>query len=103
MPIYKAISYLKNSAPLSKPQALAFINSLSPKVQTQVIAAIYIGRDHLYADKWNQDIMLSTDYIDHIPQQNFAQIVHEKNSALITYLQSIERCAKNEGFDLNNL
>lgn len=103
MPIYQAISSLKNSAPLSQPQAQMFINSLSPKVQAQVIAAIYIGRDHLHANKWNEDIMLSTKFTDHIPQQNYAQIVYEKNSALITYLESIERCAQNEGFDLNSL
>lgn len=103
MPIYHAISSLKSSAPLSQVQAKAFVDSLSPKVQQQIIAAIYIGRDHIHSEKWNEDVMLSTESINHIPQEDYARIVYEKNDALINYLNSIERCARNEGFDLNCL
>jgi len=103
MPIYTAMNTLKGSAPLTQPQAQSFIDSLDAKQQMQIIAAIYIGRDHLHSDNWNEDKMLSTDYIDHIPQSNYAQIVFEKNTALINYLNSIERCAANEGFNLNTL
>ena len=103
MPIYTAMNTLKNSAPLTQPQAESFIESLDAKQQMQIITAIYIGRDHIHSDHWNEEKMLSTDYIDHIPKSNYAQIVFEKNTALINYLNSIERCAANEGFDLNTL
>ena len=103
MAIYKAINTLKTTAPLSQTKSEAFINSLDFTIQKQVIAAIYIGRDHIHSDNWNKDNMLSTNYIDHIPKEDYAKIVHEKNSALINYLDSIERCANNEGFDLNLL
>ena len=69
----------------------------------QIIASIYIGRDHINATKWNEDKMLSTAYIDHIHQTNYAQIIYEKNTALVNYLDSSEICATNEGFDLNSL
>ncbi|EHU9446904.1 hypothetical protein KZY42_004407 [Vibrio vulnificus] len=103
MPIYNAISILKSNAPLTLQQASAFMGHLPPKLQMQIIAAIYIGRDHIHSNTWSEDVMLSTDYIDHIPPENYAQIVYEKNSALVRYLESIERCASNTGFNLNNL
>lgn len=103
MPIYNAINNLKIHAPLTLPQATSFMSGFSPKLQQQIIAAIYIGRNHIHSDKWNEDIMLSVDYIDDIPYSDFAQIVCDKNTALVNYLVSLERCAKNEGFDLNSL
>lgn len=103
MPIYNAINTLKSTAPLTLQQASAFMGQLTPKVQMQIIAAIYIGRDHIHSNTWSEDVMLSTDYIDHIPPEHYAQIVYEKNSALVNYLDSIERCAVNTGFNLNDL
>jgi len=103
MPIYSAINRLKSSAPLTLHQAQSFIDSLSAKQQMQIIAAIYIGRDHFHSNHWNEATMLSTDAIGHIPKDDYAHIVHEKSSALINYLDSIERCARNEKFDLNLL
>ena len=93
MPIYNAINTLKSTAPLTLQQASAFMGQLTPKVQMQIIAS----------NTWSEDVMLSTDYIDHIPSKDYAQIVYEKNSALVNYLDSIERCAVNTGFNLNDL
>ncbi|EGR1122348.1 TPA: hypothetical protein ACPVXQ_004797 [Vibrio parahaemolyticus] len=103
MPIYQAIQTLKQNAPLTLPQAQAFVSSLDPKLQKQIIAAIYIGRDNLNASTWGEDTLLSVDCIDHIPSSNYAQIIWEKNDALVSYLNSLETCAANTNFNLNNL
>lgn len=103
MPIYQAIQTLKNTAPLTILDAERFMSNLTPKLQMQIIAAIYIGRNHIHAKTWNEDVMLSTDYIDDIQPESFARIIAEKNTALVSYLEGLERCASNTNFDLNTL
>lgn len=103
MPIYNAINALKSNPPLTPEQANVFMGQLTSKLQMQIIAAIYIGRNHIHSDTWSEDVMLSTDYIDHIYPEDYAQIVYEKSSSLVNYLESIERCAANTGFNLNDL
>jgi hypothetical protein len=103
MNIYSAIEALQKSAPLTVVQAEEFVSGLSESVQKQLITSIYIGRDHIHSDVWSDDVCLSIDYIDHIPVEDFAQIVHEKHSALVKYLDSMLRCSSQNNFDLNSL
>ena len=91
--------------------AQAFLNQLSVDDQAALISALYIGRDHIHSNE------VRPDYVPHgvpfdryfvtgpqtkweIPQSNFAQILHEKNTALQMYYNSFLRCASNYGNSL---
>ena len=105
MPLYQAINSLKANLPSSRGAAQTFLNTLSPSVQQQLIAAIYLGREHIHSSKLreDEDIEMSRLYTDHIGQDEYADILWEKGDNVITYLNKLEECANASGFDLNTL
>jgi hypothetical protein len=103
MSIYNHIDTLKNLVPLNQSQADAFLVSLSGKEQKQIIAAIYIGRDHLHNQEISDGYAMDTGMVDHISNDEYGRIISEKNTAVKQYLDALTRCADNSGFDLNKL
>lgn len=105
MPLYQAMNALKATLPSSRDDAQKFLNTLSNSVQQQLVAAIYLGREHLHSSKLRNDenIEISRAYTDHIQQDEYADILWEKGDNLIIYLNKLEACAKASGFDLNTL
>jgi len=103
MSIYQAIETLNDSVPMSLSDAEKFLSSLSEKEQEQIIAAIYIGRDHIHDDSLRSSDEISRRATDHIPKDDYARIIYEKNSNVAIYLKKLLSCAEKSGFDLNNL
>ena len=103
MPIYEAISSLKSSKPSSVGGAQVFLNTLTPKVQIQLISAIYIGREHIHCSRLRDDTEINRTYTAHISNDEFAQIISEKGDNAITYLDKLVFCARASNFDLNLL
>ncbi|ARL96026.1 hypothetical protein [Burkholderia pseudomallei] len=103
MPLYQAIIDLKNSLPKSEDDAQRFLDTLPQIVQEQLIAGIYIGRDHLHATTLRSDEPISRTVTDHIDSAEYARIVYEKGSNAVTYLDKLVECAKASNFDLNTL
>ena len=105
MPLYQAMNTLKANLPSSREAAQKFLDTLSPIVQQQLIAAIYRGREHIHSIqlRTESDIEMSRSYIDHIGQYEYANILWEKGDNIITYLNKLEQCANASGFDLNTL
>lgn len=103
MSIYNHIDTLKNSVPLNQSQANGFLASLSEKEQEQVIAAIYIGRDHLRDQEITSGYKMDRKMIGHISKAEYGRIIAEKNTAVKQYLDALTRCAKASGFDLDKL
>lgn len=105
MPIYAAINNLKQNFPNSESAAQMFLSTLAPKVQEQLINAIYLGREHIHVTTLLDDPNTPIDrtYVDHISNDEYARIVYEKRENAITYLDRLVLCAKNSNFDLNNL
>jgi hypothetical protein len=103
MSIYKVIANVKARSPMTKIQASTFLATLSELEQRQLIAALYIGREHVHASRWNSTKHLSVKFIDHIQFQDYSRILYEKTDSARLYLDSIERCAKAMNFDLNDL
>lgn len=105
MPLYHAINALKANIPSSREAAKKFLETLSPSVQQQLIAAIYLGREHIHSSKLrdDEDIEMNRSYTDHIGQDEYANILWEKGNNIITYLNKLDECAKASGFDLNTL
>lgn len=103
MSIYQAIETLRKSVPMSESDAERFLSSLSNKEQEQIIAAIYIGRDHIHESSLRSEGEISRRATDHIPEKDYARIIHEKNSNVAIYLDKLLSCAKQSDFDLDTL
>ncbi|MBJ7265432.1 DUF3775 domain-containing protein [Idiomarina abyssalis] len=103
MSIHSHIDTLKNSVPLNQSQADSFLASLSEKEQEQIIAAIYIGRDHLHDQELASGYKMDRKIIDHISKAEYGRIIVEKNTAVKQYLDALTRCAGASGFDLDKL
>jgi len=105
MPLYQAIKTLKENIPSSKESAQKFLDTIPLSVQQQLIAAIYLGREHIHSSqlRTDEDIEMSRSYTDHISQDEYANIIWEKGDNVITYLNKLEECASKSGFDLNTL
>lgn len=103
MSLYNAIEALKAAAPKSEEAAQQFLDSLPQLTQEQLIAAIYIGRDHLHATSLRTDEPISRTTTDHIERGEYARIISEKGKNGITYLDKLVECAKASNFDLNAL
>ena len=65
MPIYKSIEQIKANPPTSLEAAQQFLNTLSPLVQDQLVAAIYLGAAHLNYRRLGEDprIEVSRGYL----------------------------------------
>lgn len=103
MSIYTIISNLRSTPPRTVADAVAFLATLSPTQQQQLIAAVYLGRDHLHCREMRTDVDLTRAAIDHIPVNNYAQILWEKSSSLDTYLGQLVACARESNFDLESM
>jgi hypothetical protein len=103
MDIYKAIDLVKAITPKSEESAEAFLQKLPENVQEQLIAAVYIGRDHIHADELLPDNDISVGATDHIGHNQYAHILADKHENLKLYLDKLLACAKASDFDLKNL
>ena len=103
MSLSDAIGRLKNHLPQSKEEAQDFLDSIPEDVQTQLIAAIYIGREHIHCSELRKDMEISRKYTDHISKSEYAEIINEKGVNIRTYLSKLEDCARVSGFDINKL
>src|SRR5690554_1599186 len=102
MPLNSAIQNF-DTPPASVEDAQVYLNTLSPFVQEQLIAALYIGREHIHSNKLRSDMEISRHYTDHINKNDgeYARILYEKGQNGINYLNKLQLCAKASSFDLN--
>lgn len=103
MPIYQALNALLVNPNQTQASAQLLLNRYTPHQQQQIIAAIYIGRDHLDQNTWLPNYIVSSTAFSHIPQSDFARIIEEKSMNMGMYMTTILNCAKSANFDLNNL
>jgi len=104
MPIYKAITDLKALAPIRSLEiAQRFLEDLPVELQTKLISAIFLGREHLCCDKLREDVEISRSYIENIEPADYARNILQKGDDYNLYLDKIVACAEASGFDLNNL
>ncbi|QGY33175.1 hypothetical protein [Pantoea cypripedii] len=89
-----------------------FLNTYSLEDNSALITALIIGRDHVNEGRIQADYVpddLSFDRFLHtgsagiwlIQPADFAQIIFDTSTSLITYLEAFERCATMSGYDLN--
>jgi len=102
MPLYQEIENLIHAVPMNELAAERFLSGLSDVMQQQIIAAIYIGRDHIHSETLER-MDISRDFIDHIGKEDYARIISEKGDNIATYLKKMVACANASGFDLNTL
>lgn len=105
MSIYKAMHALKAKVPSSVEDARRFLALFPVSIQEQLIAAIYLGREHMHSRELrvDKDIEISCACTSHIRHDEYANIIWEKGVNVITYLDKIEECARASGFDLRYL
>ena len=103
MSVTTAIASLKSEVPVTAAEAKAFLDSLTADVQEQLIAAVYLGREHIHSTALRQDLKISRSYTDQIAKEDYPRILHEKGENVSTYLSKLEECATASGFDLNAL
>jgi hypothetical protein len=103
MPIYQAINALKSHTLQNKQDAKAFLSSYTPLVQEQLIAAIYLGRDHLDHSKLRSDVDLSRQHASAVPASDYAMIIYDKRINSEIYLNTLVQCAAASDFNLNDL
>jgi hypothetical protein len=105
MDIYHAIAATIQTPPKSLAQAHTLLSNYPLEIQTQLIAAIYLGRDHIHSSKMRDDTDWTRSATDHISADDYARILYEKASAdaSTTYLESLLLCSKASGYDLNKM
>lgn len=103
MSVVNAITSLKAIVPLTAADARAFLEVLPTDIQDQLIAALYLGREHIHCSKLRDDIEMSRLYTDHISRDEYANVLSEKGTNVATYLNKLEECASASGFDLEML
>lgn len=107
MDIYQAINDTIQNPPRSERDAAALLAKYSADVQEQLIAAIYLGRDHIHANQMDPQFDWTRSATDHIPKADYARIVFEKSSgvdpAAATYLQKLLSCSKVSNYDLRSM
>lgn len=94
MPLNSAIKNFV-TPPASVEDAQAYLNTLSPSVQKQLIAALYIGREHIHSNELRADMEINRSYTDHINSNDgeYARILYEKGQNGINYLTKLQLCA----------
>lgn len=102
--IIETFSQNLNHTPLSTIEdAKALLNQYTLDEQKKIIAAMYIGRDYLQKDKFDEGHIPSSSEIDHIDQTEYADILYEKGAENFNkYLDSFVGCVKNSNIDMNN-
>lgn len=102
--IIETFSQNLNHTPLSTIEdAKALLNQYTLDEQKKIIAAMYIGRDYLQKDKFDEGHIPSSSEIDHIDQTEYADILYEKGAENFNkYLDSFVKCAKTSNIDMNN-
>jgi len=105
MDIYHAIGATIQSPPRNFLQADALLAQYPLDTQTQLITAIYLGRDHIHSTEMRGDTDWTRRAIDHIPVENYARILFEmaSSNATSTYLNSLLRCSKASGYHLSKM
>jgi uncharacterized protein RhaS with RHS repeats len=105
MDIYHAINATIQTPPQDLIQAQGLLAQYPLDAQTQLITAIYLGRDHIHNTEMRDDTDWTRRAIDHIPVEDYAQIVYEKASSdsAKTYLQRLLLCSRASGYDLGNM
>lgn len=98
-----AITTLKSNPPATEAAAKTFLNTLPAETQDQLIAAVYLGREHIHCTELRDDVEMSRSYTDHIDKEEYPRILHEKSESIPTYLSKLETCANASGFDLDQL
>lgn len=103
MTIYDAIDALKRIRPFSLTSAQTFLDTLAPTIQEQLVAGIYIGKDHIHEWTLIPGDEVSRFYTDHIPRDKYAEVLVKYGDEGIKHLEKMVQCAEASGFDLRNL
>lgn len=104
MSIYQVMTNLISNYPTNQQEAQLFLDQLSPEMQQKLIAALYIGREHIHCSQLRTDMGISCDYIAHIPQKDYAYVLSGKSAQSVeVYFNAIKECALVSDFDLNLL
>ena len=105
MDIYQAINDVLQNPPRTQVAADGLLAQYPQDVQEQLIAAIYLGRDHIHNSKMRDDTDWTRRATDHIPSRDYGQILYEKASSgsAETYLNALLLCSKASGYDLKNM
>ncbi|KAB5625720.1 hypothetical protein F7234_07990 [Pseudomonas putida] len=94
----------------SSEDAQAFLSNLEAEDQIALISALYFGRSHLHSDTVNEDYLpylLSGDMNRFWEQGNvvpsdFATVLYEKGSNLVSYYDAFIRATDGSGYDRSN-
>jgi hypothetical protein len=103
MSINETINQLKTKHFSSKEEAQQFLDQWRPNVQEALIAAVYAGRNHLHESELRTDEPVSLKATDHIPQEEYAEILYGKRNSIGQYLNKLQECATKSNADLNEL
>jgi len=103
MSIYQLINDFKANPPRTEEAARKFLANASELEAQQLIAALYIGREHIHNQRLRSDMSISRSYTDHISPDEYARILYEKGDNVIAYFDKLLSCAKASEFDLETL
>ena len=103
MNFLQAYERLQQDQPETEAEARNFLDALGEETQDQIIAAIYLGRDHIHESQIRDDLDVSRGATDHIPRKDYARIIYEKSGNIKLYLDKMQECARNSDFDLASI
>jgi len=98
--LHEAVDWLELNPPKTEEEARKFLSTFPESTQSQIIAAAYIGRDHIHSKKFNVGATISKMATDHIDHASYPRILYQMEGNLPTYMQSLKRCASEQNFDI---
>lgn len=94
---------LMDNYPQNKEDMQILLNQFTPKIQRQLVSALYHGRDHLHEQKLRESV-ITCGNVEHLTDGQFAEILSGKSvDAVSKYFSAIKSCALASNFDLNLL
>ena len=103
MDIYHAINSVMQNPPRNEQAAASFLAQYPAEVQEQLIAAVYLGRDHLHSSHMREDTDWTRAATDHIKASDYPGILADKESAVQTYLSRLLQCSNASNYDLKKM
>lgn len=103
MDILTAIDDTITNPPQTLEAAQYQLDRYSDKVQMQLIAALYLGGAHLDQNELRSDTDWTRFAIDHIQQDEYADVLYKRRSVAPGYLKKLLALAKVAQYDLRSM
>lgn len=101
--IRNALLELRNLNITSSQDTKNFLQRFPPDMQEIILAAVFLGRDHLHEEVLRDDIPMDTSGMHGLSFDKYPKRLYEFRGNIELYINSLIYCADNTNFNLENI